>query len=347
MEEALQHFFEARGTLPLLLILAGAIAVLVKGTDWLVDGAVGLSERLGISKVIIGATIVSLGTTTPETAVSVLAAFRGMPDLALGNAVGSIICDTALIFGLSAVLVHLPKDPFILNRHGWIQFGSGVLLVVVSFLFYDEVLDRQIIPRAIGFVFIALLLGYLYISVRWARKHVVEYQKVDLIDEERERLHLGMSVPVNAGMLLVGLFMVLAASNIAVPNVRVLCVRWHVPPAILSATLIAFGTSLPELITAMASIRKGHTDLLIGNVIGADILNVLFVIGASACAVPHLVVDPLFFRLHFPIMILVLVLFRLHIFFSRDRFARWPGFVFLAVFAVYIISNVVFSPPAP
>ncbi|HUT24040.1 MAG TPA: sodium:calcium antiporter, partial [Sumerlaeia bacterium] len=116
-----QAFIDQQPTLVLLVLLTAGIAVLVKGAGWLVDGAVGLSERLGVPKVIIGATIVSLGTTTPEAAVSVMAAFQGMPDFALGNSVGSIICDTGMIFGICCLLTRLPKDRFILNRHGWVQ----------------------------------------------------------------------------------------------------------------------------------------------------------------------------------------------------------------------------------
>ena len=111
MEQAVHAFFDGLSTPVLFVALAGAVAVLTRGADWLVDGAAGLSERLGVPKVIVGATIVSMGTTAPETAVSVLAAVQGMPDFALGNAVGSIICDTGLIFGLACLLTRLPTGP--------------------------------------------------------------------------------------------------------------------------------------------------------------------------------------------------------------------------------------------
>ena len=121
----------------LLLIIAVGFAVLIKGADWLVEGASGLAYRFGMPKVIVGATIVSLGTTSPEAAVSVLAAWEGNPGLALGNAVGSIIADTGLIFGIGCLMVALPADKFVLARQGWVQLLCGVALAAVCYVAYS------------------------------------------------------------------------------------------------------------------------------------------------------------------------------------------------------------------
>jgi len=334
-----QAFIDQHPTLVLLVLLTAGIAVLVKGAGWLVDGAVGLSERLGVPKVIIGATIVSLGTTTPEAAVSVMAAFQGMPDFALGNSVGSIICDTGMIFGICCLLTRLPKDRFILNRHGWVQLGSGILLVVVSLLFWNADRTAHVLPRFVGACFIVLLAGYLALSVQWAGQHKRHaLGRVRHVDTARDRLPGRESMPKNVVLLVTGLAMVLVASRVSIETVQTLCQRWGVPPGIVAATLVAFGTSLPELATAIASIRKGHRELLIGNIIGADILNVLFVTGAAACAAP-LTVDPLFYRLHFPAMIAVLVLFRAMMHLGKDSFARWPGILLLGLYVSYAAAN--------
>ena len=125
MEQALDHFFSATPLGPARLVIAFSLAVLGKAADWLVDEAVALSERSGIPKVVIGATVVSLGTTMPEAAVSVFAAIQGNPGLAFGNAVGSIICDTGLILGLACVIAPLRLNRRIVNRQGWIQFAAG------------------------------------------------------------------------------------------------------------------------------------------------------------------------------------------------------------------------------
>ncbi len=160
----------AWGISVLLVILVASFALLVKGADWLVEGAAQLAYRLKIPKIVVGATVVSLGTTSPEAAVSVLAAIKGNSGLALGNAVGSVICDTGLIFGLACLITRLPVDRFILNRHGYLQFGAGVLLVGLAFVSRWYYGTAQI-TQLMGIMLVALLVGYMFISVRWARQH--------------------------------------------------------------------------------------------------------------------------------------------------------------------------------
>jgi cation:H+ antiporter len=338
-----ESLFASHTTPVLLLLLAMGIAVLVYGADRLVDGSVGLSERLGVPKVIVGATIISLGTTTPEAAVSVMAALYGDAQFALGNSVGSIICDTGLIFGLCCLLSRLPLDRFVMNRHGWIQFGAGVLLVVASTAFWDAGHGVRVLPRFVGVIFLALLVIYMAMSVKWAREHS-EFQIVirGRTEKEVEDKEAGKPVRVEAMWMAVGLALILFSSHVMIKSVTVLCDEKHlnISTAIVAATLVALGTSLPELATGIASIRKGHKELLVGNIIGADILNVLFVAGAAACAAP-LTVEPLFLRLHFPVMIAILVLFRLVVACSRGTtFPRWPGVLFLGLYGAYLVGNI-------
>jgi len=287
----------------LFIIIAVTLYTLGKGADWLVDEAVTLSTRWGVPKTLIGATIVSLGTTTPEAAVSVLAAVKGSPDLALGNAVGSIICDTGLILGTAALIAPLPLNRTIVNRQGWLQLGAGVLLVVSCLLVGPE---GRHLPQFIGFVFLALLVAYMWQSIRWARS-----QDVNTSPEETESYTDSASPLFVFAKLAFAITVVVASSSILIPTVQETAVRVHVPPSIIAATLVAFGTSLPELVTAITAARSGHGDLAVGNVIGADILNVLFVAGASAAVTNGgLVTSAHFFRILFPAMLLVLVVFR-------------------------------------
>jgi len=332
---------EADSSWALWLLAVGAIAVLVFGADRAVGAAVRLASVLGMSKVIIGATVVSLGTTSPEAFTSVTAAFQDKPGLALGNGVGSIICDTALVFGLCCCIRRLPLNRFVLNRHGWLQLAAGTLLTVVILVLAAVAgrLGGVVIPRPVGFVFVALLLGYLYVSVRWAREHpeIVQEKARKAGPGAEHRLRRAL---VNLLVLAVGLGLVVFGSNVLVGSASALCHRYGVPENVLAVTLVAFGTSLPELVTAIASLVKGHAELLVGNIVGADILNVLFVIGASAAASPLKVAGE-FFYLHLPVMMLVLILLRAFIFISGDRFHRWQGAVLLAIYVGYYAVLVV------
>ncbi len=167
MEQALEQFFSQLHWTLLLAIIAASLFILAKSADWLVDEAVVLSERSGVPKIIIGATIVSLGTTTPEVAVSVLAAVHGNPGLALGNAVGSIICDTGLILGLACLIAPLHLDPRIVNRQGWVQFGCALLLVLIATPWAAPAAAFStggLLPRWAGFLFLASA-GRLYLAV--------------------------------------------------------------------------------------------------------------------------------------------------------------------------------------
>jgi len=333
------ELFEALGEPLLWLISIGGIVLLVFGADKAVGAAAKLAAAVGLSKVIIGATVVSLGTTSPEAAVSVSAAFGGQPGLALGNGVGSIICDTALIFGLCCCLTRLPKDRFVLNRHGWLQFGSGALLTGVALLLWalSGDMNEVEIPRWVGIIFLVLLAGYLYLSVRWSRQHPQMIPAEAATEMKHD--HVAGRAVANLLVLLFGLALVVGGSEFLIGSMKVICVRRGVPDAVIAVTFVALGTSLPELATAITAIVKGHPELLVGNVIGADILNVLFVIGASATAVP-LKVDPIFFYFLLPTMMAVLLLLRLYIFIPGDRFRRWQGAPLLAVYAAFVVLAV-------
>ncbi|KPK85974.1 MAG: hypothetical protein AMJ81_02310 [Phycisphaerae bacterium SM23_33] len=339
-------------------LCVASIVSLVLGADKTVSSAVRLARRLGMSTVIIGATVVSLGTTMPEMFTSVTAAFQGQSGLALGNGVGSIICDTGLIFGLSCLLARLPLDRFVLNRHGWLQLGSGVLLAAICGVLAllagsigtpglhspEGAGTWNVIPRWVGLVLVALLVGYMYLSVRWARR------RPEIVMEAVEDVGIKPGVEARVSVLgcslvlVGGLALVAAGSNVLIPSVRVLAEEhYKVPKDFMAVTVVAFGTSLPELATAIAAIRRGHEELLVGNIVGADILNVLFVVGLSSCAT-RLQIPPTFYMLHLPVMLAMLILLRIYIFTSGSSFRRWQGVPLVALYVGYYASLVIFAP---
>ncbi|MFN3166064.1 MAG: sodium:calcium antiporter [Phycisphaeraceae bacterium] len=348
------EWFAGSNMFALIGIAVVAMAVVIVGADWLVEGAAGVAEKLGMPKVIIGATIVSLGTTAPETAVSVLAAFSGNSGLALGNGVGSIIADTGLIFGLGCVMVALPADKFVLSRQGWVQFGSALFLTGLCWILFAINGNEAYVSRWVGVLLVIGLAAYLAVSVKWAKQHPQgEPHLIDTVQpdgshqiEHDHPPHAGKSLAFLFGMGFVGLLMVIIAGDGLVGSVTELAIRWNVPDAIIASTIVALGTSLPELVTGIQSIRKGHAALLVGNVIGADILNVLFVIGAAAIAAP-LAIAPLdtdgqtitaFVYVALPTMMVMLIYFRLCIYKAvRDgHFSKWMGYPLLAMYVAFV-----------
>ena len=341
IDESALHSVVAHLSSPLLILLiAVCIAFLTKGANVMIDGVVHLACRTGVPRIVIGATIVSLGTTMPEAFVSVMAAWMGNPGLALGNGVGSIIADTGLIFGVSCVITTMPVNRFILNRTGWVQVGSATLLVLISVVarYWGE--GPAILPRGVGILFLVLLGAYLYATYAWAR------QGIEVCVEEPD---LGPIASVSKAtfMIIGGLVLVIGGARVLIPCAAELAIRLGVPDDVIAATMVALGTSLPELVTAITAISKGHPEITIGNVVGADVLNCLFVIGASATARP-LAVPSTFYTFHFPAMLLILYFFRFFIFLNKEgKFKKAQGAWLLAIYLTYLVLQYVFKLQGP
>ena len=337
METLILRFLENLPTIPLFAIILGTLYILSRGADLLVEEAVRLSILWRIPKVLIGATIVSLGTTLPEAAVSVLAAFRGNSDLALGNAVGSIICDTGLIIGAASLISPLTLDRQVVNRQGWLQLGAGVLLALVSLpyaaLLRGAPLEGRI-PQSMGILFVILLILYLFVSIRWSRTTME-----GLTDEKKEDSKV-TSMPILLLKLAAGSALIILSSRVLIPSVEITALRIGIPQGIIAATLVALGTSLPELATAITAARKGHGELAVGNVIGADILNVLFVVGVSASVTKGgLKVPPTFYFLQLPVMLLILLTFKGITHFEKRAIKPSRGIFLLFFYLGYILVS--------
>ncbi|SHE98768.1 calcium/sodium antiporter [Alkalibacter saccharofermentans] len=337
MEELIHGYLISLPTLLLAAIIVVSLGVLSKGADVLVDEAVILSFKWGVPKMIIGATIISLGTTLPEASVSVLAAMQGNADLALGNAIGSIIADTGLIIGLASLLGHLPIEKLVVERQGKIQLGAGILLAVVCLPFLSPG-EGGNISRMVGILFLVLLGLYIYYSIKWSKiTDALGPGDEDGIEITKEA---DGSVLLLIGKIFAAIAMVILSSKVLISSVEITAVRVGIPQSVIAATLIAFGTSLPELITAVNAVRKGHGELAVGNIVGADILNVLFVVGSAAAVTPGgLVVPSNYFKLQIPAMVIILLVFR---FFTKkrgDSITKPEGIVLLGMYFVYLALN--------
>lgn len=347
MEALIHTYLNSFPTFVLVLIISAMLYILSKGADMLVDKAVSLSLHWGVPKMVVGATIVSLGTTLPEATVSVLAAINGNPDLALGNAIGSIIADTGLILGLAALIGRLPVDRIVVERQGKIQVWVGILLAVVSLPFFSG--GSGNISRWVGWLFLILLSIYIYTSIKWSKNSILDKASIesetaftaegsafseDILVEKKSPLIIQILE------LFVGMALVIGSSKILIPAVEISAVRVGIPQSIIAATLIAFGTSLPELVTAITAVRKGHGELAIGNIVGADILNVLFVVGSAAAVTSGGLDVPLnFYKLQIPTMLIILIAFRL---FSRgesEEITKKEGLILFLIYFVYLILN--------
>ena len=342
MEQWITEIINGLPSLALFAIIAVTLYILGKGADWLVDEAVILSTRWGLGKAVIGATIVSIGTTTPEAAVSVLSALQGEPGLALGNAVGSIICDTGLILGLASLIAPLPLNRQLASRLSNVQVGAGILLVLGCFPWTSPAkvfTQGGTLLQPIGWVFVALLGLYIYQSIRWASALGAN------ADNDGEEVEAEGTGAFGTLLKLVGaIAIVVLSAQVLIPTVIEIADRIKVPEHIISATLVAFGTSLPELVTAITAVRRGHGELAVGNIIGADILNVLFVAGVSASATQGgLQADGQFFQFLFPAMLFILIVFRCGIFVSGDQLKRPFGVVLVGTWILVTILSYVLS----
>ena len=339
--EIIPHeFFDGFSTWWLWVLVGGAMAALIFGADRFVSAAVRLAMAVGVPTIIIGATVVSLGTTMPEACVSISAALDGQGGLALGNAVGSIACNTALVFGMGCLLVRLKKDRFVLRRHGWLHVGLVATLtgLALAAWWYSGDIEAVFIPREVGFVLVAALVGYMVISAYWARQHpeIIPAQAQATINRQHVLREAGLSVM----LLIFGLVLILGGSRVMIGSVTVICSRYGVPPEVLAVTLVALGTSLPELVTAIAAMVKGHSELLVGNVIGANILNVLFVVGGSV-AVGGLKIEPYFFYLYLPVMTAAVIYMTVCALSGRGKtFRRYQGIPLLVLYVVFCILTV-------
>lgn len=298
------------------IFFAAGLLIVTKGADWFTDGAVGIAEITGIPKVIVGATLVSLATTAPEFSVSVIAAWLEHPATSVGNAVGSTICNIGLILAVAFLL-----EPVSLAREDVLPKGFFMLMlgVLVLTLGWDGEISR--VEGIVLFVFVPVYLWFTMKRATWT-----DFDIGSAVTD-REKQHVGLR-------FIAGSIAVVLGSILLVQNAAHLARAMGVPELIIALTLVAVGTSLPELITAVSASLSGHGDMAVGNVLGANVLNIAWVLGGASLIVP-LGIERQSFVLDFPFMLLMMVLF---VFFAvwKRRLGSSAGLMFLAGYVCYL-----------
>jgi cation:H+ antiporter len=305
--------------------LAGGFILLVWGADRLVAGASALARNLGVSPLIIGLTIVAFGTSAPELVVSAVAAYRGNPGLAVGNAIGSNIANIGLILGLTAVVYPLRVESETLKReYPLLMLIMISALIMASDLIYDRTEGMW------------LLTGLVALVIWMVRFGMVRGSEDPLAEEFAAEIPSNMPTRFAIMWLIVGLIVLPVSSQFLVEGAIVIARSLHVSEAVIGLTIIAFGTSLPELAASLTSALREEDDLAIGNVIGSNMFNILGVLGIAAVIKP-VDVDLLMLKQDFPVMFLfsMLLFFMAYGMQGRGKISRKSGFFLLSLFFSY------------
>ena len=321
-----------------LLLFAVGVVLLIKGGDWFVDSAVGIAKRFRVPEIIIGATVVSIGTTLPEVMVSVTAALNNNGAVAYGNAIGSIICNTALIAALTIAIRPAPIDRKSVTTPVIFFFVSAAIYMVAAYIFgrFD---------RWLGIVMLTVFAIYMASTIYKGFKNPVaqEAEEEDEGEEKGSSLLKDLIVLIiSAGLIAVGADM-LEGSSVSLATMA------GIPTEVVGVTVVALCTSLPELVTAVTALAKGHGALSLGNIIGANIFNLVLVSGAAVTLSPFAIPEgsKLFGYntsqlIEIPLMVGVMALMTLPAI-AKNKLRRWQGVGLLMIYAAFVTLQVLIA----
>ena len=306
-----------------ILLLFVGLALLIYGAELLVRGASALATSVGISRLVVGLTVVAFGTSSPELAVSVMSAWKGQPGIALGNVVGSNICNVLLILGLSAAAAPLVVARQVVRLEVPIMICTSVLLILFA-------LDGELV-RWEGTLLFAGVISYTIWTVRRSRRDLRDQPEADA------------AVPVISSrtrqlcQIITGLALLILGSKWLVDGAVAIARNLGVSELVIGLTIVAVGTSLPELATSVVASLRGERDIAVGNVVGSNIFNILCVLGMTTLVAPSgLTVPPAALTFDLPVMLAVAVVC-LPVFMAGHRIARWEGLVFVGYYVVYVL----------
>lgn len=311
-----------------VLFFALGLVLLIKGGDWFVDGATGIARRFRLPDIIVGATVVSIGTTLPEVMVSTTGALLGQGAMAYGNAIGSIICNTALIAAISVTCNPGPVNVKTMKMPVLFFFTSAAVYCLAAY-------GLGTFPRWLGIIMLAIFVVYLIANVRQGLRYPEETA------EEAESATASRSLAMELVLLVIGAALIAYGANLLVEHGTIIAQKLGVPETVIALTFVALGTSLPELITTITSLKKGHASLGIGNVIGANVFNLVLVSGMAVTIAPFdvpvgklLLGQNASLVLDIPLMLLVMLLLTVPAL-TKKRLSRWQGITLLCIYAAF------------
>ena len=340
---------------PILLLILGFV-LLIKGGDWFVDGATGIARRFHLPEILIGATVVSIGTTLPEVMVSAGAAAAGTGSIAYGNAIGSIICNTSLIAALTIAIKPGAAARKSLKLPVIFFFGAAAFYCLISYVFGT-------FNRWTGIVLLATFVVYMFLTVLRMKKtgadlETVQHEEIhgnikteEQLEAESGEDHVvetkesGKKDPLikDIFLLVVGAVLIAFGARLLVDNATIIAQNLGVSETVIGLTIVALGTSLPELITAITSLIKGHGSLSLGNIIGANLFNLVLVSGTAITINPFDVPASGYinginsaFIIDIPVMLLVMAILTIPTL-IKQKLSRWQGFALLAIYAGFCV----------
>lgn len=325
---------EAADMLLEIVLFVLGLVFLIFGGNWFVDGAVGFAKKFHMPELLIGATVVSIGTSLPEVMVSTTSALSGQGSIAYGNAIGSIICNTALISAITIAVRPGSVDKKTLRTPAVFFFISAAIYVAVSY-------TTQYFSRWLGIVLLVIFVVYILVNIRQSLKPAGN----DGVSAHSDADEAAKVMPVWKCLLLLvaGAVLIAVGADLLVDNGTLIAQDLGVPETVIALTFVALGTSLPELVTAITSLAKGHSALSLGNVIGANVFNLVLVSGLAVTIAPFslpessliaginssLVVD-------LPLMVLVMLILAVPAL-CKGRLYRVQGIVLLAIYALFCV----------
>ncbi|HOJ64404.1 MAG TPA: calcium/sodium antiporter [Spirochaetota bacterium] len=315
-----------------ILFFIVGLAILIKGSDLFIDSAIFFAKKAKVSETIIGLTLVSMGTSLPELATNINSAIKGRTAVAIGNIAGSNITNIALIVGVSALILgNIYINKKILYRDTPIMILTTIILLIFSYFFDKNVFA---INRVESIILVILMGIYIWYLLRFNKEQ---------IEQSNEQIKI-KSIPIAILFFILGLAGVVFGSDVMVDNILIVAKRFHISDGVIGATIVAIGTSLPELAVSFIAIIKKKHDLSIGNVVGSNIFNILFIIGITGIIRDVAIINAegttdnlmLFFTL--PVTLGIAILFFLFSLFGK-KIGRIKGLIFLLLFIGFIIVN--------